>query len=310
MILVVGGRGRLGTRVCERLSNEGRQVRVMTRTPEKAGHLRQLGAEIVKGDLRDPASVARACQGTTYVVAAAHALGSKGSNNPRTVDGAGNRCLFDVAKCVRVKHLVFVSALWASPNHALEFFRIKHGSEEYLRRSGISYTILRATAFMETWTDVIGQAILDDREATIFGPGTQPVNVISVEDVAHYVLVGLFNPEARDRTLELGGPENLSLNEVVATFERVLSRKAKCKHVPLLAMRLMRALTRPFHGGRSRIMQLRIDMNTADWTFDPAKTFRNFPLDPTRLEDIARRLGAQEGSRTDDPETPVSAVVN
>lgn len=63
MILVVGSTGRVGKRVTPMLLSQGHAVRAMTRTPEKAEPLRKLGAEVVQGDLRDPASLARACQG-------------------------------------------------------------------------------------------------------------------------------------------------------------------------------------------------------------------------------------------------------
>ena len=71
MILLVGASGRLGSVVAELLLAQGKAVRVMTRTPFNLTHLKQQGAEVVHGDLRDPASLLRACQGVEQVVAAA-----------------------------------------------------------------------------------------------------------------------------------------------------------------------------------------------------------------------------------------------
>ena len=56
MILVTGATGRVGTRLIPMLLSRGIAVRAMTRDPEKAGDLKKLGAEVVKGDMRAPAS--------------------------------------------------------------------------------------------------------------------------------------------------------------------------------------------------------------------------------------------------------------
>ncbi|MDQ6660333.1 MAG: NAD(P)H-binding protein, partial [Chloroflexota bacterium] len=97
MILIVGASGRLGSVVTQCLLAQGKSVRVMTRNPLNLAHLKQQGAEVVSGDLRNPASLLSACQGVEQVLAAAHALDGKGDNNPQTVDDEGNRHLIDAA---------------------------------------------------------------------------------------------------------------------------------------------------------------------------------------------------------------------
>jgi uncharacterized protein YbjT (DUF2867 family) len=289
MVLVVGGTGRLGSVVCSKLLAEVRRVRVMTRTPANAATLAEHGAEVVVGDLRDPSSVRGACRGVDHVVASAHALTGKGRNNPRTVDDAGNHHLIRAATEARVTHFVFVSALGVEPSHPLEFYRIKHATETRLRSSGLSYTVLRAPAFMEMWASLIGEPIVEEGRTTIFGPGTNPVNFMSVEDVAHFVLLALFNPEARNRVIEIGGPENLTPLEVAETFERLTGRVAKRRHVPLGLLRVMSTVLRPFDGGLSRQMAAGIHLNTSDQTFDASSLLEEFPLQLTRLEELARR---------------------
>lgn len=305
MILVVGGTGQLGTTVTERLLNEGTRVRVMTRTPASAAKLADRGAEVVAGDLRDPGSLRRACAGIDRLVASAHALTGKRGNDPRSVDDAGNRHLIDAALEARVSHFVFISALGAGPRHPIEFFRIKHRVETYLRDSGLSYTILRPPAFMETWAGMIGDPIIAGAKTTIFGPGRNPINFMSVDDVAHYVMIGLYHPEARKRTIDVGGPENLSAIEVAETFERVMGRSARRSHMPLAVMRVMSIVLRPFDGATSRLMAAAIHLNTTDQTFDPSAMLAEFPLRLTRLEELATRRHQAARARTtvDEPRT-------
>jgi len=291
MILVVGGTGQLGTKVTEKLLAEGKQVRVMTRAPARATKLAAAGAEVIRGDLRDADSIRRACIGVDRVAAAAHALTGKGGNDPRSVDDA-NRRLIDAALEARVSHFVFVSALGATPQHPLEFFRIKHAIEARLGESGLSYTVLRPPAFMETWAGPIGDPIIARGKTTIFGPGRNPINLMAVDDVAHYVLLGLYHPGARRRVIEIGGPENLSAVEVAETFERVSGQRAKRSHVPLPVLRVMSTLMRPFDGASSRRMAAAVHLSTSDQTFDASRTLAEFPLRLTRLEELAlRRCG-------------------
>lgn len=187
MILIVGGTGTLGLKVARILRDKGRAVRVMTRNPsgQPAEALKKLGAEVVAGDLRDPHSLAAACKGVSAVVAAAHAFPGTGTNDPLNVDDAGNRSLIAQAKTSGVGHLVYVSILGARADHPVDFFRIKFGIEEELRRSGVSYTIVRASAFMELWAAIVGEPLLKSGKTTIFGAGANPVSFVSADDVAH-----------------------------------------------------------------------------------------------------------------------------
>ncbi len=289
MILIVGATSKLGRALIPLLLAEGAAVRAMTRAPEMAGDLEKPGVEVVWGDLRDPASLAKACEGAEKVLAAAHAFLGRGDNTPEKVDGAGNRHLIDAAKAAGAKHFVFTSALGAGADHPVDFFRIKYQVEEYLRSSGLGYTILRPAPFMEMWAELIGKPVVAEGKATIFGRGKTPVNFVSVEDVARFAKIALNDAGARGQTISIGGPENLSVEQVVEIFERVSGRPAKKSHVPLPLMRVMRLLTRPLNPALSRQIAMGIFMDTADQTFDMSDTLKRYPMELTKLEEVVRR---------------------
>jgi uncharacterized protein YbjT (DUF2867 family) len=251
--------------------------------------LRKLGAEVVVGDLRDPPSVALACNGASAVVAAAHGFPGIGTNNPFTVDEAGNRTLIDQAKSAGVEQLIYVSILGASPDHQVDFFRIKLAVEEELKRSGLGYTIVRASAFMESWAAIVGEPLLKLGKTTIFGAGTNPVSFVSADDVAAYVLLALDDPRARNRVLEVSGPESHPLNQVADIFETVTGRRGARKHVPRWLMRTMSKLIRPLNPSLSRMMSAGVYMDTGNQQFDTSATRQEFPLPLTRLEDFVRQ---------------------
>lgn len=289
MILIVGASGRLGSVVVKHLLAQGKSIRVMTRNPLSLAHLKQQGAEIVNGDLRDRASLVSACQGVDQVLAAAHALAGKGDNNPRTVDDMGNRHLIDAAKAAGVKHFIFVSVQGASPASPLEFFRIKYRTEEYLRASGLNFTILRPGAYMELWDQMIGQPIREQGKTTIFGRGTNPINFVSVQDVARFVSIALDDLRARNAVLEVGGPENLTMNQVAEIFERASGRQAKKRHIPLPVMRVMSILMQLINPTMGRLIRNGIYMDTANLRYDMADTACVFGIELTSLEEIAGR---------------------
>lgn len=298
MILLVGATSRVGTRAIPMLLARGHAVRAMTRTPQKAEPLKKLGAEVVQGDLRNPASLARACQGVEKVLAAAHGFtAGEPDNNVHTVDDIGNRSLIDAAKAAGVQHFVFISILGVTPTSPMELFRIKYAIEEYLRASGLSYTILRAAAFMEFWAAMVGEPILKTGKTTIFGRGNNPINFVSAEDVAKFCVFALEDTQARNQVINVGGPENLTFNQVAECFETLSGRPAKITHMPLPMMRVMRVVMRPFNPMLSLQITGGIVMDTENQAYDMSTTLQQYPVELVRLEEIAQQM-AERGSGT------------
>lgn len=296
MILIVGASGRLGGIVARQLLAQGRPVRAMSRSPQKLSALAQAGAEVVVGDVRNPASLAQACRGAEQVVSAVHAFNSVGDNTPRTVDDQGGRRLIEAASAAGVRHFVMLSIYGARADHPIDVFRAKVSAEQALRGSGLSFTILRPTAFMELWLDIMAEPMRAQGRALIFGRGVNPINFVSVEDVARFVLIGLLDPQARGQLIEVGGPENLSLTQVVAIIERVTGRVARKQHIPLPALQALSVAARPIRPAFARRAASGVLMDTQDMRFDPAPTLSRFPGELRRMEDVAReRFGARVG---------------
>jgi uncharacterized protein YbjT (DUF2867 family) len=292
MILVAGGTGLLGSAIVRRLLDEKRPVRVMTRNPEGAAGPRARGAEVVAADLRDPASLEKACTGVTHVVTTANAFMGKGSESVAAVDEAGNRHLIDAARSAGVRQFVFTSGRLPPEFRAVDYFAAKSKTEDSLRRSGVPFTILRPTAFMEIWAQMLGEPIVRNRRVSIFGAGTLPINFVAVEDVAEVAVMTLDRPDTLNAVVEIGGPENLTQLQVVETFERIVGRKAKRSHLPVWVMRILPPLVRPFTPVLARQIQAGALTATVPQPFDASTMLARFPIRQTRLEDWARRFVA------------------
>ena len=287
MILVVGASGKLGGDVARRLLALGISVRAISREPNRLGALRELGAEVLQGDLTDPGSLASACRGVEKVLAAAHAFTGAGANAMVRVDGAGNRALIDAARAAGVSHFVFTSAC-TGPDDPVDFFRVKYGVEQYLRASGLPFTILRPAAFMEDHAERIGRPVMQKGWTVVFGRGEGLVNYVSAGDVAQ-VATMVLREAPRNDIIRIAGPENLSAIEVVRTYERVAGRKARVYHVPERMLRIVARGAGTLLPVVRRIVDAGLAMEAGLQQMDPRDTIARYSMPPTRLEEFVRR---------------------
>jgi uncharacterized protein YbjT (DUF2867 family) len=289
MILIVGVTGVLGSETARQLLAAGHKVRGLTRYPENAVDIKKLGAEIVQGDLIDKDSLVRACQGEDAVLAAAHKLMGTDKYTSQAVDDQGHRTLIDVAEKAGVKHFVYTSAQHVSPDHPTDFYRNKAKVESYLKASGLSYTILRPPAFMEWHVhNLLGKNILNTGKTTIFGSGNNPANFMAARDVAHIAVLALTDPRLKNRILEIGGPDNVTRNQIAEMYGRFSGMKPKISHVPTRMMKIMSPVLRPVQPVVSRLMSFSAWTDTTSQSFNPEAMLKEFPMTLTRVEDFIR----------------------
>jgi NADH dehydrogenase len=143
---------------------------------------------------------------------------------------------------------------------------------------------------MELWAGIVGDSLTRSGKATVFGRGDNPINLVSVQDVARFVELAIVDPRLRGITFDLGGPENLTLNNVVEIFAATSGRHAAARHIPLMAMRVGSLLMRPFKPDLARLIQAAALMDTADMRLDPAELTARYPgIHLTHLADVVRR---------------------
>ncbi|HLY19437.1 MAG TPA: SDR family oxidoreductase [Bryobacteraceae bacterium] len=223
MNLIVGATGLVGGDICRRLAAKHKPVRAMIRPtgdPSRIEELRKAGTELVTGDLKDLGSIQVSCAGATAVLSTASSTLSRQPGD--TVDGVdrlGQLQLVEAARAAGVKHFVYVSFSPMPGDFALQ--RAKREVEEAIIASGMTYTILRPTFFMEVWLSPTLGFDAAAHRARILGAGENPISWISFPNVAEFAVRSLETPAAHNRTLTLGGPEALSPLEVVRIFEEL-----------------------------------------------------------------------------------------
>ena len=290
MIFVAGGSGTLGTRLLGLLADRALDVRILTRDADRARPLVGPRVQTVTGDVTDPRTLEQAVAGADAVVSAITGFGPANDVSPRTVDWQGNANLIRAANAAGVEHFVLLSVCAAAADHPIELFRMKHRAEEELRASGLGWTIIRPTAYMETWLRVLGDPLLDTGNTRIFGRGENPMNFVSAHDVAAFVDLALRDRAMRGVTVNAGGPENLTMNQVVETFQTVTGATGKVSHVPLALLRTMSMLMKPFNPTMAGLADASVVMDTRDMTFDASGTRGRYPsVAMTHLADVVRK---------------------
>jgi uncharacterized protein YbjT (DUF2867 family) len=281
VILVVGATGNLGGAVTRMLLARGTPLRVLVRTESDRQMLEEAGAQTFLGDLKQPESLVAACQGADIVITTANSAARGGEDTVQTVDLEGNRHLIDAAKAAGVRQFIFVSMLTADSNSPVLFNQAKGKSEEYLRDSGMTYTILAPNGYMELILGgVVGMPAMMGRAVTIVGGGNRKHSYISAADVAAFILAAVDNPAAINQRLVLGGPQSLSFRDAVAIYERVVGHQIQINSVgpgeavpglpPMFAVVLAA-------------------LDSYDSPIDMTETAAAFGIQLTPLEEVARR---------------------
>jgi len=284
MILVVGATGQVGTAVVRKLVAGGKPVRAFVRRTSNYQHLQGPGVELAFGDLRDPASLDAACQGAQAVITTANAIVPQGPSSFAAVEGKGYQDLIAACQKHSVQQFIFLSVPVTPHDSAVPSFRYKRLNEERLQTSGLNYTILRASLFMDCWFAFIGSTIpargaeaptierqywfleifmkgvgnLIQGAGAALIPGNAQVRhaFIAADDVASALVNAIDHPAAARTILEIGGPEILSWQQVAEIYSKALGRKVRTVYAPGSVFRVMRAAMSPFSEAASDIMGL------------------------------------------------------
>jgi NADH dehydrogenase len=153
----------------------------------------------------------------------------------------------------------------------MSLHRAKHAAEQHLYASGLAYTVLRPSSYLETWTDIVGGKVADGGPGLVFGRGENPINFVSVRDVAELVQLAIREPRLRGQTIDLPGPDNLTMMELAQ-----LLGAHKIRRVPRTALRVI-AASRPLIPAFARQAAAGLAMDTMDMTGDARDLHQRFP---------------------------------
>lgn len=290
MILIAGGTGRLGTLLVGRLVARGHQVRILARDPARADLPVGDQVTVMSGDVRDRQSLEPAVAGVETVVSAVHGFNEPARDSLAAIDRDGNANLLSAAQAAGAQ-FVLISTVGAAADSPIELFRMKYMAEQQAARSEVPCTIVRATAFLELWIEVLKQTAARSGRPLVFGHGQNPINFVSVADVAALVERAVTDPGMRGETLEIGGPANLTFEQLARAVQTTCGRTKAPRHVPRPMLRLMASTVGRIKPQVGRQARAALAMDHADLRFDAAPIHTLYPELPcTAAADVLAGL--------------------
>ena len=290
-ILVTGGTGFIGPKVVHALRAHGREVRALVRSPQRGAKLAGFGAELVTGDVTDPASLRAAVEGCTHVVHLVAIIKGRPQDFERVM-AQGTRDLVAAAKDAGITRFVLMSALGttAQTKDVTPYFNAKWAMERAVIESALEYVVFRPS-FVFGRGGALPTFLKQVRYSpvvTVIGSGKQRSQPIWVEDVGEYFARSVDAPAAANRIFEIGGPDVVTWDELYLTIAKVLGKRRRLAHVPSSLARTGAQLTQWAPGApltTDQIAMIEAGDNTVTGT-DAVDTFQ-LPLVP--LEEQIRR---------------------
>jgi uncharacterized protein YbjT (DUF2867 family) len=232
MFLVTGATGGLGRRIVRLLQGQESPVRAFVRLTSRYGELEQRGAQVFIGDLSQERDIAKACQGVQYVIST-HGSNASSRGNAQTIDYRANIELIDAAKTAGVQHFVFISVLGADRGYEdAPVFKAKWAVEQYLKSSGLNYTILRPSGFASNLLP-LAERFRQTGLYLLVGDAQTRSSIVSTDDLARIAVAAATTEGALNRVLPVGGPEILERGDIPRIFGRIFDREPIVINPPL-----------------------------------------------------------------------------
>jgi uncharacterized protein YbjT (DUF2867 family) len=290
MILVVGATSTLGGAVAAQLVASGQAVRASCRRPARMSAPIVVGVAVVPLDLMHPETFNRALDGVDVIFTSTQSLTARRRDAIQRVDIDGYKALISAAAERGIGRFIFTSAMGACPEHPVAFWRAKAEVERHLMASGLSYTILRPSAFMDLHAhQLIGESILKGKAARILGAGETRRNLVSIGDVATLATRAILTTDFAGQVVEIGGPDNLTDREIASLYARLAGVPLRIQALPPSVLAVLAAAATPIHGGVANLLRLPLTMDS--WpglTFDASGVAALIGRPPEALEDFAR----------------------
>jgi uncharacterized protein YbjT (DUF2867 family) len=292
VILVTGGTGFIGPKVVHALRAADRDVRCLVRKPDKAGTLKAWGCEVVRGDMTDADSLGRVAEGCDAVVHLVSIISGSRADFDRVMI-EGTKSLVAASRTAGVRRFVLMSALGVSEQTRtlVPYYASKWAMEQAVQASGLEHVIFRPSFVFGRDGGALPLFVRQVRWSPVtpvIGSGTQRLQPIWVDDVAAFFAAAIDLPAAANRTFDLGGPDQVSWNELYERIARMLGKRRRRLHVPASVARAGAAVVERLPSPPVTRDQLTM-LEAGDNVGDTAPAGEAFGIEPIPLDEQLRR---------------------
>ena len=249
MILVTGPTGFVGRHVVKALTSGGHPVRALVHTASRESVLTRYDVEMVHGDILDPDSLSRACEGVEAVIHLVALLRETGDLTFQRVNYLGTRNILEAAAAANVKRIIHASTIGASSDPAVPYMYSRWMAEQETNRSLIPHTVVRLSfGFGEgdEFFNTIAAQVKLSPIVPVVGSGKARFQPIAIEDIARCLVAAYERDDTIGRTIEVGGPEYLTYEAILDLVAESLHVKIAKVHVPMSLLKTAMALMEAF----------------------------------------------------------------
>lgn len=293
MILVTGATGFIGRNLVRTLLENNLPVRCLL--PENRARRLPWDAEnaeyvpdVVLGNILDDETLYQAVTGVHTIIHLESAQWWGSERNLERIELSGTRNLVSVARSARVGRIIVLSHLGASSSSAYVLHRIKGQVEEIIRNSGLAYTIIRSGIVFgeeDAFINNIARMFATNPVINLMpGQGEVALHPIYIDDIVQCLLRSLESLDTVDNTIEVGGPEYITYEDLLLTVMRVTRMPRLIIPVPPYVLRLLTRIYR-FIFPRSLMTPQWLDVLATNRTTQLGNTFTYFGIRPRRIED-------------------------
>jgi uncharacterized protein YbjT (DUF2867 family) len=222
MILITGATGKTGGAVAAELGKRGITFRAIVRDANKAKHLLDMGGELCVGNLADREFLDTVLEGVTKAFLVLPNVEDQEAMEMQFVDACAAKGGI---------HLVYLSSMESIPGCTTTVTKMHVRTEEHIRASGLPYTMIRPTFFMQLF--IASAAKIKETGNIVMPTANGTVVPTDVRDVAEVIVNVLTEDGHENQSYDITGPELITLGEVAARFSKVLGREIKHVSPPL-----------------------------------------------------------------------------
>ena len=299
-VLVTGATGFLGRRVVPELQEHRHRVRCLVHTPGRERVFAPRSVDIHYGNVLDPDTLAASFYDVEAVV---HLVSIIRRRKGPTYDQINRQGVANVAAAAAhsgVKHFIQISALGAAEDRSYPYLFSKWQGEQAVVNSGLPYTIIRPSIMFgagDEFLNNVAGLVRVSPLVPVVGSGRNRLQPIAVEDMARCIALAVDREDLKGKTVEVGGPKQVSYNEIVAIVAQALGKRHLRFHVPVWLMYVLAAAVQgvvpraPVTTDQIRMLAIR---NVAE----PDVVEKTFGFTPRVLEgniDYVRSVGFRDG---------------
>ena len=300
VVLVTGGTGFLGRRVVQELLERGHQVRLLVHTPGSERMFPHRQVEVQYGSIRDPVGLSSAFYGVEAVVHLVGVIRPRRRESFEDVHREGTANVLAAAKEAGAGHFLHVSVIGAANDRSYPYLYTKWQGEQVVMNGGIPYTIFRPSLLFgegDEFLNALAGLVRLFPLVPVIGTGKNHLHPLAADDLARCIAITLGREDLKGRTLDLGGAQRLSYNELVSEVAKAMGKRRLRFHLPVWPMYAATAVSQVFLP-RPPITTDQIKMLGIRSVAEMGEVERVFGFTPRPMEgniDFVNSVGVLEG---------------